>query len=51
MSEIEEKKQLYFDAGAKEVWLCAEDGMMSFFLNGSPAPASILCPDFPLRID
>jgi len=51
MSEIEEKKQLYFDAGAKEVWLCAENGMMSFFLAGSLAPASILCPDFPLRID
>jgi Uma2 family endonuclease len=50
-SEIEEKKQLYFEAGAKEVWLCAEDGTMRFFLPGSLAPASLLCPDFPVRID
>ena len=49
--EIEEKKQLYFDAGAKEVWLCAEDGALSFFLPGAPSPASLLCPDFPTRID
>jgi Uma2 family endonuclease len=50
-SEIEEKKQLYFEAGAQEVWLCAEDGTMRFFVSDSLAPASILCPDFPLRID
>ena len=51
ISEIEEKKQLYFEAGAKEVWLCAEDGTMNFFLSGSLTPASLLCPAFPLRID
>ena len=50
-SEIEEKKQLYFEAGAKEVWLCDDDGTMRFFLPGSLVPASLLCPDFPVRID
>ena len=49
-SEIEEKKMLYFEAGAKEVWLCAEDGGMSFFGPAGPVPASLLCPDFPLHI-
>jgi Uma2 family endonuclease len=50
-SEIEEKKQLYFEAGAKEVWLCAEDGTMRFFLPGSLTQVSPLCPDFPAHID
>lgn len=50
-SEIEEKKQLYFDAGAQEVWLCAEDGTMSFFLPNAPAASSPFCPDFPARVD
>ncbi len=49
-SEIEEKKMLYFEAGAKEVWLCAEDGGMSFFSPAGPVPASLLCPDFPVLI-
>src|SRR6266567_3849994 len=30
-AEIQEKMALYFDAGAKEVWICAESGTMSFF--------------------
>ncbi|HEV8542983.1 MAG TPA: Uma2 family endonuclease, partial [Verrucomicrobiae bacterium] len=29
--EIEEKKALYFDAGAEEVWICDEAGRMTFF--------------------
>jgi len=52
-AEIKEKTALYFDAGAREVWLCApEDGKMTFL--GSPAaaptPASKLCPRFPDQI-
>lgn len=49
--EIEEKKQLYFDAGAREVWLCTEDGTMEFYLPDSRASASLFAPDFPARID
>jgi len=48
--EIEEKKQLYFEAGAQEVWLCAEDGTMSYFSTGGAIPASVLFPAFPARI-
>lgn len=49
--EIEEKKQLYFDAGAKEFWLCGEEGSMSFSTRDATLPASILCPEFPSKID
>jgi len=48
--ELWEKKRLYFEAGADEVWICGEDGAMSFFLADSPdeeATASRICPDFP----
>jgi Uma2 family endonuclease len=50
-SEIEEKKALYFDAGAEEVWICGEDGSVSFFCSAvAPVPASIICPNFPQRV-
>lgn len=51
--EMQEKKQLYFEAGAKEVWFCAEDGSFTIFEREQPlAPLtrSVLCPDFPLAI-
>jgi len=52
-AEIDEKKALYFDAGAKEVWICAKSGVMSFFSLEAPAStgASRLCPKFPKRIE
>src|SRR5262245_39600363 len=34
-AEIEEKKALYFDAGASEVWLCDSKGAMTFFIAGA----------------
>jgi Uma2 family endonuclease len=51
--EIEEKKALYFDAGAKEVWLCSASGAMSFFMRGGTRAvrASQICPDFPKRVE
>ncbi|HWD94492.1 MAG TPA: Uma2 family endonuclease [Verrucomicrobiae bacterium] len=50
--EIQEKMALYFDAGAKEVWLCDTSGAMKFFLSGSSRPSRVsnLCPDFPARV-
>src|SRR5881628_301175 len=49
VAEIREKMALYFDAGAKEVWICAESGAVSFFGPGAAQPlsASQLCPQFP----
>jgi len=46
--EIEEKKRLYFEAGANEVWLCAEDGKMTFYSSVEVADrASGMSPEFP----
>jgi Uma2 family endonuclease len=47
-----EKAALYFDAAAKEVWLCDKFGRMTFFdsPNGKPMPFSKLCPLFPSEI-
>jgi Uma2 family endonuclease len=51
-SEIDEKRALYFDAGAIEVWLCNLDGSMSFFVGPAhhQSSTSALCPAFPGRI-
>jgi Uma2 family endonuclease len=52
-AEIREKTALYFDAGAREVWLCAESGTITFLRAadaGAPLAASELVPDFPGRV-
>jgi len=50
-AEIEEKMALYFDAGAKEVWVCAGSGAMEFFGAAlQKLEESKLCPKFPKRI-
>lgn len=51
LPEMEEKRALYFDAGASEVWFCREDGTMEFHGPGGPLTTSSLCPDFPAVID
>lgn len=48
--EIQEKRRLYFEAGAQEVWICDRKGKMFFFLAGQPDKAvakSGLCPEMP----
>ena len=48
---IEEKKALYFEGGALEVWICDRRGKMSFFGPGSSLlRKSRLCPAFPSQI-
>lgn len=49
--EMDEKKALYFESGAKEFWLCDKHGQMSFFnqKNGR-LNESELMPDFPKQI-
>jgi Uma2 family endonuclease len=51
-AEIQEKMKLYFDAGAKEVWVCSVSGSMKFFGTGAPESlsGSVLCPEFPRRV-
>ena len=49
--EIEEKKTLYFEGGALEVWICDRRGKMSFFSPGSVLlRKSRLCPAFPSQL-
>ncbi len=49
--EMQEKMDLYFDAGATEVWLCDDDGTLRFFSStGNRIKSSGLFPDFPLSI-
>ena len=50
-AEIDEKRALYFDAGAAEVWICNLEGSMSFFSAvDRQVSTSQLCPEFPDRI-
>jgi ADP-ribosyl-[dinitrogen reductase] hydrolase len=44
--DMEEKRTLYFEAGAQEVWICRHDGKMEFYTADHSA-ASRLCPIFP----
>lgn len=52
-AEIEEKTALYFDAGAREVWICASSGTLKFLARGvaRPLKTSQLRPQFPKRIE
>lgn len=51
--EMEEKKALYFAAGAEEVWFCDNQGDVMFFCGADSAGDrhSRACPDFPLRVE
>ncbi|MFN0077330.1 MAG: Uma2 family endonuclease [Prosthecobacter sp.] len=51
--ELETKRDLYFEAGADEVWFCDKQGALHFFLKDSAdteVKASGLCPSMPKRI-
>jgi Uma2 family endonuclease len=49
--EMAEKRELYFAAGAKEVWMCNENGAMSFFNAEQQLTHSVLVPEFPKKVD
>lgn len=51
--EMDEKRELLFEAGAEEMWICDEKGRMFFFMRDAPTEAvaaSTLCPDFPASV-
>ena len=49
--EMNEKRRLYFEAGALESWECSETGQMSFYGPvGLLISGSTQCPDFPARV-
>ena len=49
-AEIEEKRALYLEGGAQEVWVCGLKGEMSFFSAAGKLESSALCPKFPVQI-
>jgi Uma2 family endonuclease len=49
-AEIREKKDLYLEACAQEVWVCGLDGEMTFYGPNGRLSASILCPSFPSTV-
>jgi Uma2 family endonuclease len=51
-AEMQEKSALYFNAGAKEVWMCSNAGALSFHAPeaGRSLNRSRLCPEFPKQI-
>jgi Uma2 family endonuclease len=49
--EIEEKKALYFEKGAKEVWLCNQSGNIEYFDKVSKLARSSFFPDFSQKVD
>ncbi len=49
LAELEERRRLFFERGASEVWLCV-DGQMQFFTPAGSSAKSNLCPDFPGEI-
>lgn len=48
--EIDEKRQLYFTAGAQEVWICGDRGTLTFYASAGEIAASSLVPDFPRTV-
>lgn len=50
VAEIDEKRKLYVEGGALEVWVCATDGTMTFYDAKGEIPASTLAPSFPTSV-
>lgn len=51
--EMKEKRQLYFEAGAEEVWICQRDGTLTFYTSvapDTPRSTSSRCSDFPKEV-
>ena len=49
-AEIEEKTALYFQHGAREVWICDNDGCLRFLDAKGEIPKSVLFPKFPANV-
>ncbi len=49
-AEFNEKRALYFEAGAREAWFCDLLGNMEFFDPAGPRERSAMCPEFPTEV-
>lgn len=50
-AEIDEKRRLYFEHGALEVWTCDMEGSLCFFDPAGEHSSSALVPTFPRAIE
>ena len=50
-AEMAEKRRLYFEQGAQEVWICDDAGTMFFFAPAGQLSQSQLILEFPLSIE
>jgi Uma2 family endonuclease len=50
IQELYQKRDAYFRAGAREVWICDLSNRMTFFDASGEVNKSNLCPDFPALI-
>jgi Uma2 family endonuclease len=50
LEEMEFKKKLYFEAQAMEVWICNEQGEITFYNQQNELTQSLLVPKFPQQI-
>ncbi len=48
--EMREKRKLYFEQGAREVWTCDEYGSVSFYDESGKLEQSKMFPEFPEKI-
>jgi Uma2 family endonuclease len=51
LAELVEKKELYFEKGAKEVWICEETGEMIFYQAKGRLTESLICSGFPKNVE
>ncbi len=49
-TEMDEKRILYFEQGAQEVWMCDELGNITFFHQENQMSDSLIVPNFPGKI-
>ena len=51
LKEMMQKKELYFEMGAEEFWLCDESGLINFYNKKRQIESSQLAPNFPLQVE
>jgi Uma2 family endonuclease len=49
--EMKEKRELYFESGAIEVWICNENGDISFYNSEGKLEQSVLFSKFPPKVE
>lgn len=51
VEELAQKRLLYFEAGAEEVWICDEEGQITFYDENGEREVSRRVSSFPTEID